>query len=349
MSRTPDANRPHALPANQVPVYYAGGDGIARFRGARTGDGPEDWVGSLSALPAAILPAGADPDSGISRLADGTLLRDAVAADPRGWLGDELAATFGDEPGLLVKLLDAGERLPVHCHPDRATASTYLGSRFGKTEGWIIMDAAPGAAIWLGFREGVQPDRMRKWIDGQDVDSMLAAMNRLEVHAGETYYLPAGTPHAIGPGVMLTELQEPTSFSIIADHSMFGLDAAQATLGLGWDRAIACFDLAACTGARLDALRPPPVAMADGSERIFPSVAARFFQAYRHRVRGTTLLGTPSFSVLIVVGGAGELRFAGGSVPVASGTTWVVPFAAGELTAVGALEILRCVPPVVAT
>jgi mannose-6-phosphate isomerase len=340
-----DATRPVKLPANQVPVYYAGGEGIARFRGERTGDGPEDWIGSVNALPAALVPAGVDPTVGISPLPDGRLLSVAIRADPLGWLGPRLAAAFGDEPGLLVKLLDAGERLPVHAHPDRATAGSLLGSRFGKTEGWIILDAAPGAAIWLGFREQVALEQMRTWVEAQDVDAMLAAMNRIEVSAGEAYYLPAGTVHAIGAGILLTELQEPTSFSILAEYAAFGLDEQQATLGLGWDRALATFDLATCGGDRLAALRPAPEPVGAGVERIFPVDAAPFFQAYRHRIDGRAVLADAGFSVLVCVDGSGALVFAGGELAVPRGSTWVVPFGAGPLTFVGRAELLRCVPP----
>src|SRR5579871_2479317 len=101
----------HQLPANHVPVYYKGGESIDRFRGrASAASGPEDWIGSVSALPLAILPAGAPADAGVSRLPDGSSLRDAVNQDRLGWLGPELAGlSSGGEIGLLVKLLDAGE------------------------------------------------------------------------------------------------------------------------------------------------------------------------------------------------------------------------------------------------
>ena len=72
---------------------------------------------------------------------------------------------------------------------------------------------------------------------------MLAAMNVVPAKAGQVVFVPAGTPHAIGPGVMLTELQEPTSFSVLAEHSAFGVGEDAATLGLGWDLALSCFDL----------------------------------------------------------------------------------------------------------
>ena len=236
--------RPERLGDNRVPIYYAGGANIDDFRGAAgPHNGPEDWVGSLRALPPAFLGTEHPPDTGLSRLGDGSSLRDRVASDPDGWLGSELSARFAGDTGLLVKLLDAGQRLPVHCHPTREFARRHLGSFFGKTEGWIIMRADPGAELWLGLRDTIDRHEWTKWVTSQDAAAMLAAMNVVTAQAGQVVFVPAGLPHAIGPGVMLTELQEPTSFSVLAEHSAFGVSEDVATLGLGWDLALSCFDL----------------------------------------------------------------------------------------------------------
>ena len=101
--------------------------------------------------------------------------------------------------------------------------------------------------------------------------------------------MPAGIPHAIGPGVMITELQEPTSFSILAEFAAFGLDATQATLGLGWADAIGCFDRSGYPEARLALLRPTPRVVAESAtarvSQLFGDEAAPFFQALRVRSR----------------------------------------------------------------
>jgi mannose-6-phosphate isomerase len=348
---TRHAARPHRLGANRVPVYYAGGEGIDRFRGNAHGQGPEDWIGSVAALPASLLPPGADPESGVSRLEDGTSLRAAIHDDPEGWLGADLRSAFGENPGLLVKLLDAGERLPVHCHPDRRFARDHLDSAFGKTEGWIVMDSRPDAEIWLGFRDDVGLGQMRRWIDQQDGAAMLDAMHRFVVRRGDVFYLPAGLPHAIGPGVMITELQEPTSFSILAEHVSFGLDSQQATLGLGWDTAITCFDRRGYRGKALERLKPPPAIAASSGERLlsrlFPPEADAFFQAYRAQVTGRLRLGFGGFCVAIVEQGSGDLQYDGGSVEIAAGQTWVIPHDAGPLGLAGRADVIICLPPMV--
>src|SRR3982750_245895 len=83
-------------------------------------------------IPAAAIPAGGPP-----RLAGGGSLRDAIEAEPIAWLGEAHVARFGTSTGVLAKLLDTAERLPVHVHPGRAFAREAFGSKFGKTEAWI--------------------------------------------------------------------------------------------------------------------------------------------------------------------------------------------------------------------
>jgi len=126
---------PIRLPANQPPQFYRGGDAIAALRGASQSEskfGPEDWVGSATTM------FGQDTN-GLTKLPSGEWLRDAVLADPRAWLGEKHVAALGDSTGLLVKLLDAGQRLPVHFHPSDAFAQQHFDSHFGKTEAWIVV------------------------------------------------------------------------------------------------------------------------------------------------------------------------------------------------------------------
>lgn len=343
-------HRPLLMPDNRVPVYYKGGDGIDKFRVAPGGSrGPEDWVGSLSRLPESMLGTDAPPDTGVSRTVDGESFRDLVNRDSHAWLGRNLAEKYGGESGLLVKILDAGERLPIHCHPSRAFATRRLGSLFGKTEGWIIMDAVPGAKVWLGLREDIDVATLRRWIDNQDATQMLAAMNEIVVRRGQVMFVKAGLPHSIGPGVTLTELQEPTSFSVLAEYETFDLSETQATLGLGWDIALSCFDLGGYQGKRLDDLLPAQVEISRQSggtiTDLFPSTVSEFFSARLVRCSGRVQLDQPTFAVLVVTHGSGELQWDGGFEPVMRGETWVIPFDAGKLGFVGDLEIIACLPP----
>ena len=140
-----------------------------------------------------------------SRFADDdTLLGDAIAADPIGWLGDEVASRYGGQTPLLIKLLDASDNLSVQVHP--ADGDPALGGdESGKPEAWIILDAKPGAGLYLGFRDGVTREDVAQCLkSGGALDEL---MNFVPVSSGDAFVIAAGTAHAIGGGVTLVEPQ----------------------------------------------------------------------------------------------------------------------------------------------
>jgi mannose-6-phosphate isomerase len=116
------------LPSNCPPDrFYRGGRKITQFRREPPGGGrePEDWIASTTLL------AG-EESLGLSALPDGRSLKVAIDEDPRAWLGDGHVQRFGVDTRLLVKLLDAGQRLPVHAHPHASFAAQHLGRRHVK-------------------------------------------------------------------------------------------------------------------------------------------------------------------------------------------------------------------------
>jgi mannose-6-phosphate isomerase len=311
--------KPQTLPPNLLTHFYAGGERIARFRGvSQNGDHtPEEWIGAINTT------FGATDGRGLSRLQDGTLVKDAIAADPEAWLGREHVARFGTDPALLTKLLDAGERLPVHFHPGRDFARQHLGLAHGKTEAWIILEAEPGATVHVGFKHDVELATVRGWMREQAAAEMLAALHELPVRGGDVVFVPAGTAHSIGAGILLAELQEPTDLSINLEWAGFDLTEEGSHLGLGWDVALTALDRSAAQ---------------PGTAKTLPEAAAPYFRA--ERVTGDDTLD-PGFSVLIGLQGAGALD----GLPIQSGTAVLIPHAAGALTLAGDVEALRCRPP----
>lgn len=307
-----------ALPANQPETFYRGDGRIAEFRNVPAlPDRPEDWVGSVTTR------FGLAP-SGLSTLADGRVLADAVAADPAFWLGPRRGDT-----GVLVKLLDAGQRLPLHAHPDRGFANSHLASPYGKTEAWVIVSARPNAFVHLGFARDVEAAELAGWVDGQKTDEMLAATNKIPVAAGDAILCPAGLPHAIGDGILLVEVQEPTDFSVLLEYEGFGL--ADGHLGLGYDLALQCVDRAAWSPSRLETLR-------GSATRLLPEAADEFFGA--RRLWGGDELPA-GFSILVVVSGEGRLTGGQDDLSVRRGDTLLVPYAAGPLRLEGQVEAIR--------
>jgi mannose-6-phosphate isomerase len=328
-------NAPVVLPPNLVPRFYRGGEAIAALRGVEPGDErtPEEWVGSATT-------AWREQTLGLSALPDGTLVRDALRADPEALLGPQHAERLGPDPALLVKILDAGERLPVHVHPDDAFARAELGTRYGKTEAWIILSTSRAdAAVHLGLREPVDAATLAGWVCDQDHDALLDSLERLPVAAGDAVFVPAGTPHAIGEGILMVELQQPTDLSVLLEWEGFGIDDEdEATLGLGWGRALGCVDL---EPRDAEALRGP---RAEGEiASLLPAAADGFFRAQRVApTDGAPLELEVGFAVVVVVEGEGRL----GELPVRRGDTLLVPHAAGAVPIQGAgVVALACRPP----
>lgn len=302
----------------RVHRFYRGGALLGTLRGTPEEDGffPEDWLGSVT--PAGN-PGRTDRDEGLSRLADGRLLRDAVQADPIAWLGAAHVARFGTSTGLLVKLLDAAERLPVHAHPDRPFAARELGSPFGKTEAWMILATREEHAdVWVGLTEPLDAATYRGYLERQESDALLASLNRVTIRAGDVVFVPAGVPHAIGAGILLVELQEPTDFSLVCEWRGFPIRPDDAHLGLGWDTAIEALDLD----------RHEPVLA-------LPNEARSFFFADE--------LAEPAgrFAVLLALEGEGAL----GGRAVRAGDAFAMPASVDAFDVVGDLRVLRCLAP----
>jgi mannose-6-phosphate isomerase len=331
--------KPLVLPPNQFHRFYSGGARIDALRGAPAGeDGrPEDWIGSTAT-------SFGEESDGLSRLEDGRVLRDLVRADPEGFLGPGHVGRWGAEPALLVKLLDAGERLPVHFHPGRPFAREHLGLEFGKTEAWIILEADPGAAVHVGMREPVDAATVREWVERQDAGEMLDAMNEIPVRAGDAVLVPAGTLHAIGAGILLLELQEPTDLSVLLEWRRFGVDSGAEHLDLGWDAALEALERDPTDTGTLtsggDSAASGPV------HSLLPGAADPYFRAERLRPSDGTVELEPSFAILVVQDGEGTLRTEqGDAVALRRGSTVLVPFAAGRTTVEGDVDAIRCLPP----
>lgn len=336
----PSTRGPILLPPNQLARFYRGGARIARLRGAsdRTPGGPEDWVGSTTTALGAT-------SEGLSRVPGGRYLRDLVEEDPTGFLGPGHVQRWGSNPALLVKLLDAGERLPVHFHPGRAFARRELGVAFGKTEAWIIVTAEPDAVMHLGLKAPVARSAALRWVGEQDVPAMLAAMHEVPVQPGDALFVPAGTLHAIGQGILLVELQEPTDMSVLLEWERFGVTDGSEHLGLGWERVIGAADLDATQTEDL-VIQHSREAPAQPITDLLPSFAAPYFRAQRIVSQGDPVHLDPSFSIMVVLEGWLKVwSESANPLDLRGGETALLPYAAGRTTLDGHATVIRCLPP----
>lgn len=338
---------PILLSPNQPPRPYRGGAGISSLRGNTAPDEyrPEDFVGSVTTV------FGED-HVGLSTLPDGRTLHNAIASDPEGFLGAHHVARFGPQPELLVKLLDTAERLFVHLHPDDAFARQHLGLAHGKTEAWVVIatrdtDDPHGAGhAHLGFRRPVSTTEVHAWVHGQHVDDMLDAMHRLHLESGDTILVPAGTPHSIGAGITVVEVQQPTDLSILLEYTGFpGLGHEKAFLGLDESLALSALDRRPMRTADLATLVRPRAARLDteGVTSVLPARADPFFRVEAVECYSRVDLD-PGYSILVILDGEARLTTEDGKLDLIRGSTALIPHAVGHLTLKGTVTALRCRP-----
>ena len=120
-------------------------------------------------------------------------------------LGTQSIAIYGQRFPLLAKFIDANAPLSVQVHPNDEYAAHFEGGKLGKTECWYILAAEPGATIVHGFKAPTSPAQVQQAIEQVTLEELL---HEERVCAGDVIFVPAGTVHAIGSGVMVYELQE---------------------------------------------------------------------------------------------------------------------------------------------
>lgn len=178
---------------------------------------PKIWGGrNLERLFARELPAGedvgeswelADLEEGTSTVLNGRAAGTSLTDLTADWAEDLLGAARPLESGrfpLLLKLLDAEGTLSLQVHPDAEAARTVGGVT--KTECWYVVESRDGF-IYKGVRDGVTADDFRRAVETDAVEEVI---RRVDVSAGDFHYLPAGTVHALGAGVVVAEVQTPS-------------------------------------------------------------------------------------------------------------------------------------------
>jgi len=322
--------KPILLPANQPPArFYQGGARIAEFRGSHDAqpNTPEDWVGSTTSV------RGKAPE-GMTRLENGELLADALESNPLEWLGPAHLERFGHDSMLLVKLLDAGQRLPVHAHPDGEFAATHVSALHGKAEAWFIL--SPGT-VYLSLTRDLSDAELQSFVETQNIDALLSLMHEITVEPGDCIFVPHGVLHAIGAGILLAEVQEPEDLSILLEWENFDLDGEKdGHLGLGFDLALTAVERTERSEENVEALIQRKVTQGNS----LPPEASRFFRLDKVEEREHFDAG---FGIVIALSESVQLTTKGGNHHLAPGSTMLIPFSAGAFTLDGSALLAR--PP----
>lgn len=349
------------LPPNRVWRTYTGGrtlDALAGRPDAGDGHWPEDWIASTTL---ARNPDPTDPREGHSRVAvDGgeRLLGDLLAGDPDYYLGAAHVAKFGAQPQLLVKFLDPAIRLHCQVHPTTAFARARLGAPSGKTEAYAILSVRPDEAdpvVYLGFQTPPSRDQLRRWIETQDIPALLGAMNRVSVAPGDTVLVPGGVPHALGAGLLLVELQEPSDLVVRFEFERGGyvLPESARFMGRGLEFCLDVFDPTPWPRSRIDReARLPPSLLRrydarSWQEELIGPAHTPCFRLRRSHLHGTVTKCEEAAYVAIVAAGACTVSAEGRTQHCGPREKLFIPAGAPPLTfqPEPACTLLECLPP----
>jgi mannose-6-phosphate isomerase len=253
----------------------------------------------------------------------GQRLGDVWRTLPSAWTGTKISAPDCSFP-LLVKFIFAEEKLSVQVHPDDEYAARHeqaAGGR-GKTEMWYAIRARPDAEVLAGLKPGVTPEIFKRAIEDGSAEDCL---EHVPLRAGEAIFVPAGTAHTIGAGLVLCEIQEYSDLTYrVFDYNR--RDALGHSRELHIEKALQVMRFGEQRGGKIEAARM----VRDGVTETF-FVACRYFAAERWEFeeRMAAVTSPEHFDLLTFLEGRGAIRWGGESVEYAPAQTWLLPAALG--------------------
>ena len=270
----------------------------------------------------------------------GKTLREAWREMPPEWRGTRFTEP-GDFP-ILIKFIFPNDKLSIQVHPDDAYAAAHeqaAGGR-GKTEMWHALYAESDARVLIGLDPKVDEEGFIKGIENRTLENLFV---HWRVQPGDTFFVPAGTPHTIGPGMVLCEVQEYSDLTYrVYDYGR--VDAKGIPRELHVEKALNVIQFGRPIGAKTSRIR----LRAHGSD-VALIAACRYFATERWKIRVETDIPTRAehFELLVILTGNGNLIWETGSAKFQNGECWLIPAGMEKLAlAPGSpLKILRTYLP----
>lgn len=230
---------------------------------------------------------------------------------------------------LLLKFLDANDWLSVQVHPDDVNVKTYWPGEGGKTEAWFVLRAEPQSKIYAGLLPGVDEKKLRaSLLQGTITDCMYS----YTPDEGDCLFLPAGTVHAVGGGVLMAEVQQ-TSDATFRLFDWNRKDAQGRSRELHIEQSFACIDWE--RGPIQPARSPWYHEMPLDRIEHHPLVECQYFRVEDVRGGAPFTVGNVNhLQMMIVTQGSGQLIVPDGVLPMSVGDTWMLPASMPEVQCV---------------
>lgn len=280
-----------------------------------------------------------DHPNGTTKVANGSLegigldeIREKYGKEFFGMKG--YAQKNGKFP-LLIKLLDCQNDLSVQVHPNDDYDGLPEGE-LGKTEMWYILDAKPGAKIIYGLKSGITREKLTQAIEE---DRIMDGLQEVTVSAGDSFYIPSGTVHALGSGVLVAEVQQNSDTVYrLYDYNRPGLDGKPRELHIEDSLNVIAYENSGATRMKTDISAP---------NEWLTLASSPFFIVEKGIVDLTWRLSTTpdTFIIHMICDGEGTLNWGEEAVPVKAGDCFLIPANLGEYALNGTMTVLRSYLP----
>ncbi|MGG4094969.1 type I phosphomannose isomerase catalytic subunit [Paenibacillus lautus] len=253
----------------------------------------------------------------------------------REWFGSKGFSEVNGRFPLLIKLLDCNDNLSVQVHPTDDYEGLPKGE-LGKTEMWYVLDAKPDAKIIYGLKEGVSRETLKEAMESGKVMDQL---QEVSVKAGDTFYIPAGTVHALCAGVVVAEIQQNSDTTYrIFDYNRPGLDGKPRELHIEDSLNVTAYEGSGATTMSTEGTAPG---------EWLELAKSPYFVVEKGVVNGAWSLSTSaeSFTIVVVCDGQGTLSWDNGSIDYTSGQCLLLPANLGAYTLDGQSTVLRSYLP----
>jgi len=266
----------------------------------------------------------------------GTTLRQLMQSHPHELLGTQAGLT---QFPLLIKFLDANDWLSLQVHPDDELARHFDSKENGKTEAWVILDAQPESRICAGLKSGVDAAALREGLQSGNIEDLL---HMIPVKSGDCVFVPAGTVHAIGPGILLAEVQQQSNLTFRL-YDWGRVDANGQPREIHVEQSIKCTDF-----ARGPVFPVTPVTLCDQNHVFEELVRCEYFVIRRHTALERFEISTSDqFRILMCLNGRAAVKTPGGNRSLRGGITMLIPAESGvvEIIPQERLKLLEILCP----